>query len=84
MTDRRRSVFDDDAPSYREVFSFQIDKVVRAPAYVAAYATPAAPPPIDANTGMCFPLTEGSGTTVHDTTINAWPATLSSAAIWVP
>lgn len=62
----------------------QIDKVVRAPAYVAAYATPSSPPPIDANTGMCFPLTEGSGTTVHDTTSNAWPATLSSAAIWVP
>lgn len=62
----------------------QIDKVVRSPAYVAAYATPAAPPPIDANTGMCFPLTEGAGITVHDTTANAYPATLSSASIWVP
>ena len=62
----------------------QIDKVVRSPAYVAAYATPSSPPPIDANTGMCFPLTEGVGTTVHDTTSNAYPATLSSASIWVP
>lgn len=62
----------------------QIDKIVRAPAYIAAHATPASLPPIDANTGMSFPLTEGTGTTVHDVTSNAYPATLSTAAVWVP
>ena len=62
----------------------QLDKVVRSGSYVATYSTPVSLPPIDANTAMCFPLTEGSGTTIHDTTTNAYPGTLTTAAIWVP
>ena len=62
----------------------QLDKVVRSGSYVNTYSTPVSLPPIDTFTAMCFPLTEGSGTTVHDTTTNAYPATLTTAAIWVP
>ena len=61
----------------------QIDKVVRSASYILSYASSF--PPIDpVNTGMCFPLNEGSGTTVHDITTNAYPATLNTASIWVP
>ena len=65
---------------------FQIDKVARSAAYIANYypgsATPL--PPADANTDMRLLFTEGSGTSVHDTSANAFVGTLSSSGLWVP
>ena len=65
---------------------FQLDKVARSAAYIANYypgsATPL--PPADANTDMRLLFTEGSGTSVHDTSANAFVGTLSSSGLWVP
>ena len=65
---------------------FQIDKVARSAAYIANYypgsATPL--PPADANTDMRLLFTEASGTSVHDTSVNAFVGTLSSSGLWAP
>ena len=65
---------------------FQIDKVARSAAYIANYhpgsATPL--PPADANTDMRLLFTEGSGTSVHDVSVNAFVGTLSASGLWVP
>ncbi len=65
---------------------FQIDKVARSAAYIANYypgsATPL--PPADANTDMRLLFTEAAGTSVHDTSTNAFVGTLSSSGLWVP
>jgi hypothetical protein len=65
---------------------FQLDNVARSSAYIANYypgsATPL--PPADANTKMRVMFSEGLGTTVHDTSSNAFTGTLSTAGAWVP
>ena len=65
---------------------FQIDKVARSAAYIANYYPGSATllPPADANTDMRLLFTEGSGTSVHDTSANAFVGTLSSSGLWVP
>ena len=63
---------------------FQIDNVARSAAYIAAHATPASLPPIDANTALSLALTDGSGTTAADASGNGHNGTLTSANMWVP
>jgi hypothetical protein len=66
---------------------FQLDNVVRNDAYIANYhpGSPTPLPPLDgANTDMRLLFTEGSGTSVHDTSPNAFVGTLSSSGLWVP
>ena len=65
---------------------FQLDKVARSAAYIANYypGSPTPLPPADANTDMRLLFTEGSGTSVHDVSANAFVGTLSSSGLWVP
>ena len=63
---------------------FQLDTVVRSASYIAACSDPAHLPPVDANTILCVPLTEGSGTVAHDTSGHGFNGTLYSASMWVP
>ena len=66
---------------------FQLDNVVRNDAYIANYypgsATPR-PPADGLNTDMRLLFSEGSGTTVTDSSHNAFVGTLSSSGLWVP
>jgi hypothetical protein len=62
----------------------QIDNVARSAGYIAACATSSSLPPVDANTVLCLLLTEGSGTTAHDTSASGFNGTLSSSGLWVP
>ena len=63
---------------------FQLDKVARSAAYIAAHSSAASLPTIDANTGLAFLFTEGSGVTVHDTSGNGLNGTLTNATMWTP
>src|SRR5262249_2248041 len=49
------------------VFNYlQIDGVVRSQSYIAANMAPGHVPPVDADTILSLPLTEGTGTTAND------------------
>lgn len=63
---------------------FQLDNIARSGAYIAAHSTPSSLPPIDGNTAISLPLTEGSGTTAHDASGNGRNGTLTSGNMWVP
>lgn len=63
---------------------FQLDNVVRNQSYVQTNFTAVSPPPSTANTAMRVLFSEGSGTTVNDTSANAFTGTLSNANMWVP
>ena len=66
---------------------FQLDNVVRDDTYISHYypgsATPR-PPADGLNTDMRLLFSEGSGTTVTDSSHNAFVGTLSSSGLWVP
>jgi hypothetical protein len=67
----------------------QIDNVVRNQAYISANfsaAHPGPPPNAGAATALRLLMNEGSGTTVHDTSSNAFVGTMSvySGSPWVP
>jgi hypothetical protein len=63
---------------------FQVDNVARSDAYIQAISTAASIPPIDANTVLCLPFAEGSGTTTADISPSGFNGTLTSATMWVP
>jgi hypothetical protein len=62
----------------------QVDNVVRSQNYIQTNFTASSPPPSTANTAMRLLFSEGSGTTVHDTSGNGLNGTLSSTNMWVP
>ena len=63
---------------------FQIDNIVR-PDIASFYPGSATPlPTAGASTKMRLLFTEGAGTTVHDTSSNAFTGTLSASGLWVP
>jgi len=72
-------------PNLRGPLSFfQLEKVARSAAYISNYHDGVLPPNDSVNTVMRLLFTEGSGTSVHDTSTSAFIGTLSTAGMWVP
>ena len=63
---------------------FQMDNIVRSQSYIATNFTVAGPPPNTVNTVIRLMMSEGSGTTVHDTSTNGFTGTLTSSGMWAP
>jgi len=60
-----------------------ISDIARTPSYLAAYSTPAYPPPVDANLQLYYSFDNDSGLTALDSSGHGRTGT-SGANIWVP
>lgn len=62
---------------------FTLHDVARDATYVAAHDTPATLPTTGANIVLSYPMDEGTGTTVADSSGNGYDGTITSATQWL-